>query len=342
MRRSLVALGVVLGAAGALVSASASAFCRTWTCDPSGGHCQPDPANPKCLGADPTANPPNLPLFWPVPCVGFSLNSRASAQLDPDRAKAFGKFQAVAEQAFATWQGVRCGGLSPSIAYSDLGAVECGAHEYNTNQGNANILVFREAVWPYTGVANTLALTTLTFNVDSGEIYDADMEINATPTVHLTLGDNNVADDLLSIMTHEAGHFIGIAHSPDPHATMFATYQPGSTSIRVLSPDDEAAICAIYPPDRTGLPTCDPTPRHGYATLCGEPYPNPRDTPECTASLNSRSDMNCTKPQDLPPPKGCSVARAGEAGSPGGLAGLVLLACASLVGRRRGRGARGG
>jgi hypothetical protein len=216
---------------------------------------------------------------------------------------------------------VDCGSKQkPSLQFANLGAVSCGAHEYNQPpnggdlaQGNANILVFREDKWPYANTANTLALTTLTFNTETGEIYDADMEINAVKSsVTLTTGDSNVETDLLSVLTHEAGHFIGVAHSPKQEATMFATYTPQTTDLRDLDPDDVAAVCSIYPPNRVNLPTCDATPRHGYSTECRKPI---------TAT------------------DGCTVTAPGQSGA-GGAAGVLLAACAVVGSARLRRRAR--
>jgi hypothetical protein len=60
---------------------------------------------------------------------------------------------------------------------------------------------------------------------------------------------------------------------------MFAHYQPGSIAMRNLSSDDVNGICSVYAPNgtrstNTGAVTegvCDPTPRHGFSTVCGEP-----------------------------------------------------------------------
>jgi hypothetical protein len=127
-------------------------------------------------------------------------------------------------------------------------------------------------------VNNTLALTTVTFNPDTGEIYDADMEIN-TYQQRVTVTDPVPSDgyDFASIVTHETGHFLGLAHSGDLHATMFAHYQPGSTAMRNLTADDVAGICTVYRPngqrtvaggDTVPEDACDPTPRHGYTSVC--------------------------------------------------------------------------
>ena len=75
--------------------------------------------------------------------------------------------------------------------------------------------------------------------------------------------------DLQAIVTHEVGHFIGIAHSPDPSAVMYASYPPGSISQRTLTPDDVGAVCEIYPP-KSGV-VCDSTPRGGFTATCDDP-----------------------------------------------------------------------
>src|SRR5205085_10533449 len=53
--------------------------------------------------------------------------------------------------------------------------------------------------------------------------------------------------DVQNTITHEAGHTIGLDHTPDPNATMYATAPEGETSKRVLGTDDIQAICDIYP-----------------------------------------------------------------------------------------------
>ncbi len=51
--------------------------------------------------------------------------------------------------------------------------------------------------------------------------------------------------DLQAILTHEAGHYFGLAHATDTHSIMYAYYQAGATA---LTPDDDGAICAAYDP----------------------------------------------------------------------------------------------
>jgi len=250
-----------VAAALTLLSADAAAFCRTTTCDPATAACKEMPQNPGCTDD-------GVPLFWPVQCVGVALQEDASKQVS------YSEFDRVARAAFESWNQVDCGGRPPSIQVQVLGAIPCGEQQFNDRYGNANVLVFRDDTWPYQGQSSVLALTTLTFGVDSGTIYDADLEINAVPSrVTLTTGDNGIKIDLQSILTHEAGHLLGLAHSAVKGATMMPIYTPGTVSFRELHPDDGAGLCAAYPPDRPGLPACDlqgPTPRsQGFCALCG-------------------------------------------------------------------------
>lgn len=293
--RLAAACAVALAALAA--TRPASAYCFTYDCDPA--------SKTGCPTDEDGCSSGNVRLYWGASCVGFWLQQGGSRQVS------IGDFEPIATAAFAAWTNVDCGGgQHPSIGVSLQGRAACSEQEYNQNDGNANILMFRDEVWPYTGADNTLALTTLTFNTDTGEVYDADMEINGTPRMRLTISDTDVDKDLLSIVTHEAGHFLGIAHTQralHAEATMFASYNTGTIDLRDLDPDDEQAICALYPPNMD-RGACDPTPRHGFSSECGD-----------------------GKKEE----EGCRVAAPGRSPGPGPLPLLALGALATLA--RRGR-----
>jgi hypothetical protein len=150
----------------------------------------------------------------------------------------------------------------PGIGVTDrFGPVWCDRAEFNQRQGNANIVVIR-ATW--NGDVSALGYTTVTTNKETGEILDADIEINGS--AQLSMGPVPGKYDLQSIITHEAGHFLGLAHSKTAGATMSSVNVPGVNDLTSLDTDDIAGICAIYPPDRSA--TCDPTPIGGFAPEC--------------------------------------------------------------------------
>ena len=271
-------LAVLAALASSLGSASASAYCRTSVCPPNG-----DPGT-RCV--------PELPsdcgtaLYWAGSCVGFSMQQDGSNTIPIDTV------EQLFDEAFNTWENASCPeGGSPAIRIDVLERVECDEVEYNQQNGNTNLIVFRDDQWPHAGQGNTLALTTVTYNLDTGEIFDADMEINGT--AELTVGDNDINYDLLSIATHEAGHFLGLAHTQPEYddATMHVEYIPKTTDLRTLGSDDEAGICAIFPPGTEG--TCDPLPRHGFASPCGG---NPPEDEGCQCHLERATAQSPWRP----------------------------------------------
>ncbi|MEO8874770.1 MAG: matrixin family metalloprotease, partial [Polyangiaceae bacterium] len=268
-----LALSALVFSAAIFASWSASAFCRTAT----GGL-----VDGCTITADECCTT-GLPLYWKNACVGYDIQQDASKQVSYDDAA-----QAIA-LAFTKWTGATCstpgasgsGQSRASIDVRDLGPVECNQVQYNKDGPNQHVIIFDDNTWPHNDSNNTLALTTVTFDSTSGEIYDADMEIN-TAQQTLTAKDPIPADgyDLQSIVTHETGHFLGMAHSGDTRATMYAHYRQGATAMRDLTQDDVSGICSIYPPDGTrsigdggtlAEDSCDPTPRHGFGSSCATP-----------------------------------------------------------------------
>jgi len=257
----LFAVCVVCALPFALFAGDARAYCRTSTCK----DCPRDEETGCTLGG--------TPISWPEACVSYSLNERAASSVDLETATV------LAEQAFNTWQTARCppDGAPPSIHVAhSFGSVMCEEVEYNASSGNANIIVFREGEWPYQSEGLGLASTSLTVTND-GDIVDADIEINAT--LPLLIGEPRAkgivpgAHDLLSILTHESGHFLGLDHSKVPQAVMAVSLAAGEVRVE-LSDDDVAAICEAYPPERK-LSACNDAPHGGFSSTCSLPPRSP-------------------------------------------------------------------
>ncbi len=271
-------LGALWAATLLLGAGRASAFCRTTTCDPN---------NPKqqCQLDEDLCVVTGKPLTWRSSCVGVTVQRLGS----PEHGFSYDDIAGVVETAFGTWMRASCDGAPPSIDIEMMGAVECGISEYNSDAANANIVLFREGPWPYVGAQNALGLTTTRFDTKTGDLWDADIELNGEDG-NLSIGDPVTGDDLLSVLTHEAGHFLGLSHSSVPSATMKPVYDPArdGTSFRSLAPDDVAGICAAYPPERAVLTdSCEN--RHGFSSQCGDDQPKDRDSKGCSAAAHDPS-----------------------------------------------------
>jgi hypothetical protein len=261
---ALVTLGICATIAARPVFAAD--WCRSTTC--KGAGCSTD------IDGCPTTG---KPLWWGRRCVGFSLNQTGTRNLPMDQVRV------AVEKAFATWSGVQCPGGKPAgISVGELQQTPCGRSEYDPEGKNVNVIVFRDDRWDFKGVDDNVAKTVVHFDADTGEILDADIEIN-TAHNQFTVSPANVVYDLQTVLTHEIGHFLGFAHSPLPYSVMFPSYQKGTLDGRKLAPEDIAELCTVYPPDRPG--TCDLAPKGGL-DLC-----QPVDSQTCSAGRSGRASQ---------------------------------------------------
>lgn len=262
-----------LGLAAWLLSGHAAAYCRTTTCNSQ--DIDPTTGSPYDCGVTPdgcTAR--GQPLYWPDLCVTFGVHADGSEL----RGISYARAQDVADAAFQEWISADCGNaFTPSIGVVPRGEVYCDLLEFNHSGKdsinapgpNANIVVFRDESWPYGDASKTIALTTITFATKTGEILDADIEVNSAE-IPLSTSDTLVTSDLQSILTHEFGHFFGLAHTLDETATMNADYDRGDKSFRTLAADDIEGICDIYPGVAEPINDCTgEEPRYGFSRHCG-------------------------------------------------------------------------
>jgi hypothetical protein len=263
---SLASLGLRLAAAVAVVlvtlvigASPCHAFCRTTTSKGPPGY------NPGVSGCWTQG----VPLAWTARRVPYAVSSAASKQVSLAEATR------VADLAFRAWNGIVCGGLASGIqAYDDGPAAVPGGlagdalvawsscpEISSCNPTAHDVIVFDDDAWPYNDAANTLALTTVTFGMDDGRIAQAFTEINSAQQ-KLTTSEPPERDafDLQAILTHEAGHVLGLAHATDPGAIMYAFYEPGAIQLTV---DDMDAICTVYPP-----PSSAPSSSHKGGSGC--------------------------------------------------------------------------
>ncbi|MGE0788698.1 MAG: matrixin family metalloprotease [Sandaracinaceae bacterium] len=260
MRRAswLTALALV----GACLGASrAHAYCRMTTSLRAPSITEP------CILPNMDADPPEHFLAWQRACTSITL-SATNASADLTESEVLG----VLERSIATWESVTCGGAPVGLDVQVLQDLStCGRPLYRDSGGNVSTIMF---VADWTERMNdpaAFALTTVWHRKSTGEILDADMEINELRGPYAICPPAGCTEDrgvdLENVVTHEMGHYFGLAHSTNMDSTMFASAVAGETIKRDLDADDVMGLCEVYPAG--SLPAeCDYTPRGGLDLTC--------------------------------------------------------------------------
>jgi hypothetical protein len=180
------------------------------------------------------------------------------------------------DKAWASWQAAAhpCS----SINLSEAPQSSSRTQGFNPNGPNENLLHFRQTFcmdfvpqtdpcwassdcnnahdcWSYQ--AGTIALTTTTYDKNTGVLFDADIELNAAKFIFTTVdappclpsaqSQSCVATDIQNTVTHETGHALGLDHNTSPTSTMFNSAPVGETSKRTLDPGSAEFLCKVYP-----------------------------------------------------------------------------------------------
>jgi hypothetical protein len=230
-----------------------------------------------------------VPLAWKSPCVTMDFFIG-----DAPAGMSAAEYLAAAGFGARAWShaALSCTALSINIGSQPGATTEIG-------RDGRNVIVFRQDNWCEQGTPdvcyspNALAVTSIFKNKVTGEIVDADMELNA---VSFTWADLVIQPELASrttvdfqnTVTHELGHVMGLAHpcySPNDgggrlnddrgtpeldctdanlpasvrETTMFPSVSTGDVDRRTLSPDDAQAACDIYPGTHSACDASSPS-----------------------------------------------------------------------------------
>lgn len=119
-----------------------------------------------------------------------------------------------------------------------------GLAAVNPGDGTHRVIFLGGADWKYG--SSTLGVTNITYDPQTGEIFGADMEMNNNIPWKVSGGVSNPNYDVESVVTHEAGHFLGLEHSPNSAAIMYAYYSPPDIKTTLWTSDTND-VCSAYP-----------------------------------------------------------------------------------------------
>lgn len=221
-------------------------YVRTLTCDPTGFTPQRDCA------PDEQAKP----IAWPTPCITYFVNIQGSDDFPkPSRRELDATLLDAILDSAEEWNKPSCGGVQ--LLYGGLTCNdEIGFSSKVVRGGNMNTVIWRESGWTHSQSA--IAITTVTSRVETGQIRDADIEMNGFHYRFAVINnEGQLRMDIQNTLVHEFGHLLGLDHElAIDEATMFDSANLGETFKRDLHQDDIEGLCTIYP-TQGGQLACD-------------------------------------------------------------------------------------
>jgi len=244
---------------------------------------RPGPANGFSRSRDPDNS--GICLWWPERLIVYYVNEDCSEDVSNESC-----LQAV-RTSTDVWNAVDCsdfelafGGTTPER--------EVGFDQANWND-NINLIVWYEEQLPDDIGRSIIALATTTYDHDSGEVVDNDLEVNGVHYMFSTPGSGSISTDIQNTLVHEMGHFVGLDHSADLEASMYESAERGETHKRDLAEDDRNGICYLYPSGGP-VPPCE----QGVCMLPdSEGGQDCVDSQDCPAETVCR-DGTCGRPCD--------------------------------------------
>lgn len=245
-----VALSVVL-------CSNAAAFERTHTC-----YTKADGRTPVCAKGQ-----ASIPIRWMDGCTTWRHHEDFPAEFLP-----------AVSSSFDTWNVVN--GAYFEVYYAGSTAQFGAAYDCKVSlDDNENVVSYVTDWSSSLAGSDVVALTSVVYALDDGEILDADIRMNGEHFNWEEIKDVSYdlqRVDVQNIMTHEVGHFLGLDHTQERNylgdgmamdATMWALTFSNEIKRRVLDRDDMAGLREIYPSDNAPDTPCAPPERIGHKEL---------------------------------------------------------------------------
>jgi len=149
----------------------------------------------------------------------------------------------ILEESFDAWGEPTCSDFANT--YQGTSSTSSQSH------GDGNNIVNFLSSWPsnYGSANGTIGVTLSMANGYALTEFDMNFNEQTYTFVDGQPGSGRQVD-LQSVATHEFGHSLGLDHSNQSSATMYASYDNG-TGQRSLSQDDTNGVCALYPSGKT-------------------------------------------------------------------------------------------
>lgn len=223
-------------------------------------------------------SPGSPPATWPAARFPLSFSPDLDAQ------KVFRtSLLAEVDVAARTWSSVACTAFRAEATRPTAAP---------PGDDGVNGIYVHGTSWPAELVPGVVAQTVVHTDAD-GRLRDTDIHLNLVDSKYSVEIEPGRAD-LRGVLVHELGHALGLGHSAEPRATMFAS--GAGATWRSLEADDRAGVCALYP--GAGAPGCGVTP-------CPSDF-------VCVAGLcQRRGEARSVCSPCQPAPAGCDVAGEG-------------------------------
>ncbi len=188
-------------------------------------------------------NPQPLRWYQGRPAYTWRLSTATPGEAD------WARIQPLVEAAHDAWIGTECGTV-PEFTFGGTSEATAATLPKTLADEPDNLVVFvnSKVQWQDSGnLSSWLAITKIASDSRTGQIIDADIEVNDGMYTFWYDDRRGPAStvDFRAMIVHELGHFYGLDHSTVDSAVMEARYD-AETPRRALTDDDTDGVCALY------------------------------------------------------------------------------------------------